>query len=79
MQKYIKIYGKATGWNELCEVCLSENKQVKAAEPHHINGRGKDIIENLMAICRPHHNIVNTNSLPKEKLKEIHSKFMLTV
>ena len=62
-----------------CEVCGSP-----AVDTHHIQARGmggdpqskKDVIENLMALCRNCHE--NFGDVPecREKLAEVHLKFM---
>jgi len=74
MQKHVKIYMdyfNLHGELVLCEVCNNP-----AVDVHHIEGRGKgkDVIENLIALCRDCHMIVNTDMLPKWKLKEVHKK-----
>ena len=57
MKAHTKIYMNYFGYGEqdtiLCEVC-----GVGAVDIHHINGRGKgkDVIENLIAVCRKCHN-----------------------
>ena len=83
MQKHTKIYfdyykidyDPVSGWHDWikCELpsCFSGTQDV-----HHLNGRGpgKDVIENLMGLCRLHHDKCNSNELPKSKLIEIHLK-----
>ena len=62
-----------------CEIC--ENK---AVDIHHINARGiggdyqgkKDVIENLMAVCRKCHVDYGDKQHFKDMLKEIHKKRM---
>lgn len=62
-----------------CELCGNTANDV-----HHINARGmggdiknkKDIIENLMALCRSHHEEYGDISELKEKLTELHLLFM---
>jgi predicted restriction endonuclease len=53
-----------------CEVCDG-----KTIDIHHINGRGKgkNVIENLMGLCREHHNMANTKSLTRKQLQELHN------
>ena len=58
----------------LCEVCGH-----KAVDIHHIDGRGKgkDVIENLMALCRKCHNAAHgleKTYLHKDILFAIHTK-----
>lgn len=77
MKKYTKIYLNYFGYDEtdfiLCEVC---NKQ--AVDIHHIQARGiggsnsKDIIENLMAVCRKCHVDFGDKKQYKEYLQKIH-------
>ena len=61
MKKYIKNYMKAHGFTEgdfiPCEICGGQ-----AADIHHIEHKGMggkkpniDDAENLIALCRPHH------------------------
>jgi hypothetical protein len=56
-----------------CEVCKS-----KAVDIHHIHGRGKgkDVIENLMALCREHHNQAHGEILKKDQLQNIHNIYL---
>ena len=57
MTRHVRIYTDYFGYGEqdviLCEVCGQ-----RAVDIHHIDGRGKgkDVIENLMALCRKCHN-----------------------
>jgi len=58
-----------------CEACGKD-----AADIHHINGRGegKDVIENLMALCRKHHEQAHSdkNLLKKSDYQYIHNSFL---
>ena len=79
MKKHTKIYLDFFGYSVAdfipCEIC--ENK---AIDIHHIEARGmggdskgsKDVIENLMALCRECHTIYGDISRLKEPLKKIH-------
>lgn len=60
-----------------CEICGA-----KAVDIHHIEARGmggskkKDYIENLQAVCRKCHLDYGDKIEYKDKLKEVHLKFM---
>ena len=82
MQNHTKVYFKYFdyGIDDVvpCEVCGK-----RAADVHHINGRGKgkDVIDNLMGLCREHHNAahgIGKTYLHKDVLTEIHRQFILT-
>ena len=57
MTRHVRIYMDYFGYGEqdviLCEVCGQ-----RAVDIHHIDGRGKgkDVISNLIALCRKCHN-----------------------
>lgn len=78
MQKHTKIYITFFGYDESdfipCEIC-----DKKAVDIHHIDARGmggsqfKDRIENLMALCREHHEEYGDKKQFKEKLRELHT------
>lgn len=76
MTKHYKIYAKyfdyATPDEIPCEACGRP-----AVDIHHINGRGKgkDIIENLMALCRRCHEKAH-NGISKEAMQLIHNYFL---
>ena len=76
MQKHIKVYFDHFGYGEQdfvpCEACGA-----KAVDIHHINGRGKgkDVIENLMALCRKHHMKAH-ESISKSDMQYIHNSFL---
>jgi predicted restriction endonuclease len=55
-----------------CEACGRP-----AVDIHHINGRGKDkdVIENLMALCRKHHNQAHS-IYSKGEMQLIHNSFL---
>jgi len=78
MTKHCRIYMKHFDYGEqdiiLCEACRR-----KAVDIHHINGRGKDkdVIENLMALCRRCHDMANTEKLSKSELQYIHNYFLI--
>lgn len=80
MQKYIKVYCDyfdIKTENELiCEACGNQANDI-----HHINGRGKekDVINNLMALCRKCHERAHggIHPLSKGEFQYIHNKFLL--
>ena len=73
MQKHVKVYFKHFGYGEQsfvpCEVCQS-----KAVDIHHIHGRGKnkDIIQNLVALCRTCHNLAHSDKDFNEQIDYMH-------
>jgi len=77
MQKHTKIYMQYFDYGEqdviLCEACGRP-----AVDIHHINGRGKgkDVIENLMALCRRCHNLAHENKISEGELQLIHNYFL---
>jgi 5-methylcytosine-specific restriction endonuclease McrA len=79
MQKYIKTYCDyfdIKTQNELiCEACGK-----MANDIHHINGRGKgkDVINNLMALCRKCHERAHSskNYVSKDEFQYIHNNFL---
>lgn len=80
MQPHTKVYFKYFGYGIddkiLCEVCQSKEFTSVANDLHHIRGRGKgkDVIENLIALCRECHNQAHSNKLSKEYLTETHKR-----
>ena len=79
MQKYVKIYCDyfdIKTENELiCEACQKPGQDI-----HHVNGRGKgkDVISNLMALCRKCHERAHgsKNYVSKEQFQLIHNYFL---
>jgi hypothetical protein len=81
MQKHTQIYMKYFGYHLSdflpCEICGCQ-----AVDLHHIEARGmggsneRDVIENLMALCRGHHIFYGDKKQYKEMLIEQHLKFM---
>ena len=77
MQKYIKIYTDHFGYGEQdiipCEACGAPGVDV-----HHIYGRGdgRDVITNLMALCRKHHDRAHS-TVTKSEMQLIHNYFMM--
>lgn len=84
MERHTRVYMKffSYGMDDFvpCEICFMGKKDVRAADVHHICGRGKgmDVIENLMALCRRHHDNCHfvTPLLEKEYLLGIHQQFI---
>ena len=80
-KKHVKIYLKYFGYGlddfMPCEVCES-----RAVDVHHIDNKGmggsklKDYIENLIGLCRTHHDQAHAEIITKSELSEIHLKFM---
>lgn len=81
MKKHTQVYLDYFGFDETdfiaCEICGQ-----KAVDIHHIECRGmggsktKDNIENLQAVCRKCHAEFGDIKEFKDKLKEIHLKYM---
>lgn len=79
MKKHTKVYFEYFGYDESswipCEIC-----QRKAVDVHHINSRGmggsktKDLIENLVALCRDHHVLAETDKEYNKFVELIHLK-----
>ena len=81
MKKHTKIYMEyfsyhLSDWMP-CEICGCE-----AVDLHHIEARGmggsneRDVIENLMALCRGHHVFYGDKKQYKQMLIDVHTKFM---
>ena len=78
MTRHGRIYMDYFGYGEqdviLCEVCGQ-----RAVDIHHIDGRGKgkDVISNLIALCRKCHNAAHgleKTYLHKDVIHKIHEK-----
>ena len=70
---YMKYFDYVTAEEVLCEACGKSANDV-----HHINGRGrdKDVIENLMALCRRHHTMAHEEKVTKDEMQLIHNYFL---
>lgn len=70
---YMKYFGYQIQEDVICEICQSP-----AVDIHHINGRGKgkDVIQNLAALCRKHHNDCHNELIKKDDMQNIHVKFI---
>jgi predicted restriction endonuclease len=77
MTNHAKIYLEYFDYGEQdyirCEAC-----EARAVDIHHINGRGegKDVIQNLMALCRKHHEMAHNGKVNKGEMQYIHNYFM---
>ena len=77
MRRHTKVYIDHFGWSDFypCEVCGA-----RAVDIHHIHPRGmggskkKDVIENLMALCRSCHLEYGDKKQFVEFLEEHHRK-----
>lgn len=84
MKKHTKIYLDEMGYTDtdtiFCECCPAV-----AVDIHHIESRGmggdptgkRDVIENLMAVCRECHLKYGDKEQHKEYLKEVHTMKMI--
>ena len=74
MQPHTKIYMDFFGYGMEdvipCEVCDG-----RAVDIHHIwgRGKGKDVIFNLIALCRAHHSMCHDNTIKKPQAQELHN------
>ena len=62
-----------------CECCRKQGRaDGEGFDIHHIFGRGpgKDVIKNLMCLCRKHHDMAHAGKLPKSELQLIHNYFL---
>jgi hypothetical protein len=83
MQKYVKIYLSYFDLGEqdliTCEACMKQGRiDGGGFDIHHVYGRGegREVITNLMALCRKHHNSAHTN-ITKSEMQMIHNYFMM--
>jgi len=85
MKKHTKIYMDFFGYCK-DDLIISELSNTQAVDIHHIEpkgiggSKGKDVIENLIALNREEHNIahnkVRGKKLPKEYFKKKHKEFI---
>lgn len=77
MQPHTKIYMKHFDYQE-AEFIPCENCGRRAVDIHHIQGRGKgkDVIENLMAVCRNCHEYFHDSKIEKSTIQLIHNTFL---
>ena len=77
MKNHVKVYMDHFGFGEQdfipCEMGCGG-----AVDVHHLDGRGpgKDVIENLMGLCRDEHNKVGASPEYNEQLKIIHLRIL---
>ena len=71
---YFKYFDYVVPEEVMCEACTRP-----AVDIHHINGRGpgKNVISNLMALCRKCHDIAHQSKLSKGDLQYIHNNVLL--
>lgn len=76
MKKHVKVYLKAHGYTE-DDIILCERCGFVAVDIHHIDPRGmggsktKDVIENLIALCRSCHEMAEAGIIDKAELKQV--------
>jgi thymidine kinase len=70
---YMRYFDYVVQSEIMCECC-----QRPANDIHHITGRGegKDIISNLMALCRKCHDRAHSN-VTKSEMQMIHNYFLM--
>ena len=75
MTPHVKVYMRHFDYC-LDEIILCERCGKLARDIHHINGRGrgKDVIENLVALCRDCHTAIHLCQISKEEIRLIHEK-----
>ena len=84
MRPYTRLYMTKMGYDESdfipCEIC-----KAKAVDIHHINARGmggtgtKDVIENLMALCRTCHVRYGDKKKFIDILQSIHNEMIANI
>lgn len=77
MQKYIKIYIDYFGYGEQDKIPCEMGCGI-TVDVHHIYGRGKgkDVITNLIGLCRDRHTDAHLCKISKSELETIHLNFM---
>jgi hypothetical protein len=81
MKKHIRIYLEFFGYGiDDFIPCEVKGCNKRAVDIHHIDRRGmggskeKDYIENLVGLCRKHHDLAESDSVFNKKVKEWHLK-----
>ena len=80
MQKHTSIYLKFFDYGEPQDIFIPFKQcSGRSVNIHHLDGRGKnmDFIENLMALCRFHHDKAYDYPEFNEALKEVHVAFIM--
>lgn len=79
MKHYKKVYLDYFGYKH-GDYVPDELNGLPSVDVHHINGRGKgkDVIENLIALNRENHTSAHNHEYSKEYLTRVHLKFMKT-
>lgn len=80
MQKYVKVYLEHFGFG-IDSFIPCENCGKRSQDLHHIHGRGKgkDVIENLMAVCRDCHKAAHGEAktyLHPDVMQKIHDEYL---
>jgi hypothetical protein len=80
VKNYTAIYFKYFGYG-IDDVIPCENCGARAQDIHHIHGRGKgkDVIENLMAVCRKCHTACHGDSktyLHPDVMQAVHDNYL---
>lgn len=84
MQSYIKLYLNYFDLGEqdiiTCECCQTQGRVDGGNfDIHHIYGRGegREVINNLMALCRKCHDKAHNGKVTKSEMQLIHNYFMV--
>jgi hypothetical protein len=80
VKKHTKIYLKGMGYDVTDYIpCEMPECKRKCIDVHHIHRRGMggskdaDVIENLIGLCREHHDLYGDRKEYKDLLREIHA------
>ena len=79
MQRHVKIYFDHFDF-KVAEDIICEGCQGQAVEIHHIHGRGagKNVINNLIALCRKCHERAHSSKhyVSKDEFQYMHNNFL---